>query len=178
MSRSRCLAALFVLPVAGMFLTLTSKAQVASAGAYTLDQVVIAGGGGSSAGGSYAVDGTAGQSLLGSSNGPGYSLRGGFWVQAPLAPSAASATISGRVLRENGIGLKGVRVVLSGGTLTAPQTSLTSSLGYFTFEEIDVGRSYMLSVSSGKYGFAEGTRVFTLMDNLTDIVFEATWTNP
>jgi hypothetical protein len=157
---------------------LTAYSQVAAGGSYTLEQTVIAGGGGSSAGGSYKVEGTAGQSPIGNSNGPQYSLRGGFWVQAPFAPTAANASISGRVLRENGMGLRDIQVVLSGGTLTAPRTALTSSLGYFTFEEIEVGQSYMLSVSNKKYGFADGTRVFTLMDNLSDIVFEATWTNP
>jgi hypothetical protein len=157
--------------------SLTARSQVASGGSYTLEQTVVPAGGGSSAGASYGVDGTIGQSPIGNSTGPQYSVRGGFWVQAPFAPTAANASISGRVIRENGLGLKGVQVVLIGGTLTAPQTAITGSLGYFTFEEVQVGQSYVLSVSNKKYGFAEGTRVFTLTDNLSDIVFEATWVN-
>lgn len=176
--RQNFLFAVFVFVIAALSLPLTVKAQVSSGGAYALDQVVIAGGGGSSSGGAYAVDGTAGQAAIGNSNGPQYSMRGGFWVQAPLAPTAANARIDGRVVRDNGIGLKAVQVVLAGGRLTSPRIALTNNTGYFFFEDVEVGASYSVSVSSKKYGFADGTRVFTLMDSISDLEFQASWENP
>lgn len=153
--------------------------QVATGGAYTLDQAVIAnGGGGPSTAGNYGVTGTAGQAPIANSNGPQYAVRGGFWSQAPLAPTAALAGIGGRVVRDKEIGIKGVVVELSGGTLSSPRRTLTNNMGYFTFDDIEVGQSYFLTVTSKKYSFANGTRAFTLMDSVFDLVFVASWENP
>ena len=154
---------------------MAAPAQVGVGGAYTLEQSVIAGGGGTGTGGSYSLEGTTAQSITGAATELGYSLRSGFWSQAPLAPSAAGATISGRVVLENGAGLRNAIVYLEGGRLTAPLIAQTGSFGYFSFENVEVGLSYTLTVISKKYGFANGTRAFTLMDSIEDMVFEATW---
>jgi len=58
---------------------------------YAIDWYTIDGGGGSSAGGIYAVSGTIGQPDAGSMSGGNYSLEGGFWgiiaaLQSPGAP--------------------------------------------------------------------------------------------
>jgi hypothetical protein len=63
----------------------------ASAQQYTIDWSKIAGGGGSSTGGVYAVTGTLGQPDTGTMSGGSYSVQGGFWgivaaVQTPGAP--------------------------------------------------------------------------------------------
>ena len=56
--------------------------------AYEIPQHVIAGGGGTSAGGTYSVTGTIGQSITGFSTGGNYTLRGGFWGgSTPSRPS-------------------------------------------------------------------------------------------
>lgn len=88
-------------------------------------------------------------------------------------PTAASASVSGRVLTAQGGGLTGVRVTLAGGTLTAPRQALTSSFGYFTFEDIEAGHTYIITVSAKRYGFAQPTQVISVLDNVTDIVFVA-----
>lgn len=66
---------------------------VAFAQSYAIDWYQIAGGGGTSTGGGYAVSGTLGQPAAGAGNAPaggGYALTGGFWayyaVQTPGAP--------------------------------------------------------------------------------------------
>ena len=67
-------------------------AIVASAQSYTIDWYKIAGGGGTSTGGTYAVSGTIGQpDASGAMSGGNYSITGGFWaliqvVQTPGAP--------------------------------------------------------------------------------------------
>ena len=64
-----------------------------SAQSYTVDWYKIAGGGGTSAGGTYAVSGTIGQpDASGALSGGNYSVTGGFWaliqvVQTPGAPA-------------------------------------------------------------------------------------------
>jgi len=152
---------------------MAAPAQVGVGGAYTLEQSVIAGGGGTGTGGSYSLEGTTAQSITGAATGPGYSLRSGFWSRAPLAPSAAGATISGRVVLENGAGLKNAMVYLEGGRLTAPRIAQTGSFGYFSFEEVETGQSYTLSVVSKRYKITDPTRVISLMDDLTDVEFQA-----
>ena len=57
---------------------------------YSIDWFKIAGGGGSSTGGPFALSGTAGQPDAGSMSGGNYSLAGGFWslVSAAQLPGS------------------------------------------------------------------------------------------
>ena len=137
----------------------------------------IATGGGNSAEGFYAVEGTSGQSAAGTnSTGAPYALRGGFWN--PLAgPTAANVSISGRVLREDGLGIRNVRVSITGGSLTSPRMALTSSFGHFTFDDIEAGQSYVVSVVSKRYGFAQSSQIINAVDNVNDLVFISSWQN-
>ena len=153
------------------------SAQIATGGIYALEQSVIANGGGASSGGFYAVEGTNGQPAAGT-NGTGgaYALRGGFWNPLP-GPTAANVSVSGRVLREDGLGIRNVSVVMSGGSLTSPRTALTTSLGYFTFDDIEVGQTYVISVVSKRYGFAQPSRLIMVTDSITDLIFAASWQN-
>jgi hypothetical protein len=65
--------------------------STATAQNYSIDWFTIDGGGGTSAGGAYAVSGTIGQPDAGRLSGGSYSVEGGFWgiisaVQTPGAP--------------------------------------------------------------------------------------------
>jgi len=156
---------------------ITISAQIATGGTYALDQAVIANGGGSSAGGNYAVNGTAGQSAAGN-NGTGgaYAVRGGFW-QPLVGPTAASVSISGRVLTDSGLGIRNVRVTINGNSLTSPRTALTSSMGYFTFDDIETGQTYVISIASKRYGFAQPSQIISVTDSVTELVFTSSWQN-
>ncbi|MEP6945215.1 MAG: hypothetical protein ABJA02_04805, partial [Acidobacteriota bacterium] len=61
-----------------------------SGGTFQIEKSVIAGGGGNSVGGAFAVDGTIGQTVAGmTSTGGAFSLAGGFWGgTASAAPIA------------------------------------------------------------------------------------------
>ena len=169
-----------ILLLLGLFCFSETAAQVATGGAYTLERAVIATGGGTVAdgGGLYQVEGTAGQSTAGVvSNNGAYSIRGGFWSVAPLAPSAANASIGGRVVDVGGAGLRNITVTLSGGNLSTPRITLTSSLGYFTIDDVLVGETYFITVENKKYSFQQPTQVVMLMDNISDITFQASWGN-
>ncbi len=90
------------------------------------------------------------------------------FIQA--APTAANVSVSGRVTTANGQGIRGARL-----TLTAPdgtrRTAVTSSFGYYAFDGVEVGQTYVLEIASKKYMFANPTRVFSLQDTLTDMDF-------
>ena len=79
--------------VAFLLSTINSQLSTCSAQSYTVDWYKVAGGGGTSTGGSYTVSGTIGQhDASGAMSGGNYSVTGGFWalinvVQTPGAPT-------------------------------------------------------------------------------------------
>lgn len=142
-----------------------------SGGTFDLSHSVTATGGGSnSTGGTFNVSGTVGQHVAGvASNGGTFDLRGGFWFQN-AAPTAAAVSITGRVTTAHGNGIRSARL-----TLTSPdgarQTAITSTFGYYAFDGVEVGHTYVLEIASKRYTFANPTRIFSLQDELTDMDF-------
>ncbi len=90
-----------------------------------------------------------------------------------LAPTAAAVSVGGRVLTPNGTGLKNVFVTITGGNLPRPLTFRTNDFGYYRFEGIEVGQSYIVSVASRRYVFTEPTRIVSVDDNVTDADFRS-----
>lgn len=89
--------------------------------------------------------------------------RGLAFVQTP---TAAPATISGRVLAANGNSIRNARVTLTD-SHGVSRTALTSSLGYYSFESVSVGETYILGVEAKRYEFA--SRVVQVFDSLTEV---------
>jgi hypothetical protein len=84
-----------------------------------------------------------------------------------VAPSAASVSVSGRVLRAaKGGGISGARVSLTDmhGNV---RTVLTSPFGYYRFDDVIAGETYMISVSAKRYSFIP--RLITVTAELTDM---------
>lgn len=144
-------------------------------GSYDLSHNVIATGGGSnSTGGQYRIDGTAGQPLAGvQSSASIVSIRGGFWAFHQLAPTAASVSISGRIRDVEGRGVTGSELKLTNLSTGEVRTALSSTFGFYRFDEIPVGETYSLTVTSKRYLFDPDVRIISLADELTDIDFTA-----
>lgn len=70
-------AILSAILIGGVFLPGRSQAQ--SGGPYTIQRSVIAGGGGSSAGNNFVLQGTIGQGVVGAMGDTDFTLAGGFW---------------------------------------------------------------------------------------------------
>ena len=89
-----------------------------------------------------------------------------------FTPTSAPASVSGRVLTSDGRGLARTRVTLTDvkGTTRVAQTN---AFGYFAFDDVRVGESYVLAVSHRSYQFEEPERVITVDDDITGIVFSA-----
>lgn len=144
-----------------------------SGGSFEIEQSVIASGGGSGVGGVFSLDGTIGQTLAGGAigNAP-FAVTSGFWNFSPLAPTAASVSVSGRIMTSGGNGIHNVRV-----TLTAPdgqtRTAQTGSFGYYRFEEVAVGKTYIISIFSKRFTFSQPTQVITVLEAVADINFIA-----
>jgi hypothetical protein len=50
---------------------------------------------------------------------------------------------------------------------------LTSSFGYYRFDEIEVGQTVVISVASKRHVFANPTRILSVQDELAGIDFTA-----
>ncbi|MEO8574881.1 MAG: carboxypeptidase-like regulatory domain-containing protein [Pyrinomonadaceae bacterium] len=150
-------------------------APAQTGGGYDLSHNVIASGGGSqSTGASFTLDGTIGQGIAGTvSSGGTLTVRGGFWPQNAFAPTAAGTSISGRIRTADGQGIRSVSLSLTNASTGEISTTLSSSFGYYRFEEIPVGQIYILTVSAKRFSFNPDTRVITLLDELTDEDFNA-----
>jgi hypothetical protein len=86
------------------------------------------------------------------------------------SPTAADVSISGRVLTAAGTGLRNARVQLTddaGNTRTA----LTNAFGYYSFDAVSAGRSYVIGVAAKRYTFT--SQLVSIQDTLSDLNFVA-----
>ncbi len=92
-------------------------------------------------------------------------------IRTNLAPTAAGVTVAGRVSSPSGYGLPQVRVTIDGGGLAEPRSTLTNAFGYYSFPDIESGRSYVVSVSSNRTKFSQPTRLIYLTDSVDNCNF-------
>ncbi len=94
-------------------------------------------------------------------------IMGGWGIEL-LSVTSADATVSGRVITQEGSGLRGAKVTMVD-SLGRAKTVTTSSLGYYQFDEIETGGTYIIAVSSKRFRFSP--RVVQVNDSLTDVDF-------
>jgi hypothetical protein len=146
---------------------------LATGGNYTLQKAVVAGGGREKQTQAVGENGTAGQAIAGHhSQGGQFSVRSGFWTPDDLTPSAAGVTVSGRVTTADGRGITSVRVSIVSPT-GETRTVMTTTFGYFRFTDVEAGQTYILSVASKRFSFAESSRLIQVADNIADCNFVA-----
>lgn len=94
----------------------------------------------------------------------------GMWEITPIAPTAATVSVSGRVTNENGIGVSRATVTItdSEGIL---RSALTSAFGYYRFDDVQVGQNHILQVSSKRYQFQP--QVIFVTEDMENINFTA-----
>lgn len=96
-----------------------------------------------------------------------------LWSAGALTPTAANASISGRVLTADGQGIRNAVMTISGGNLTEPRLILTGSFGYYKFDDLEAGQTYIINIKSKRYVFTNPTTVITVQDDVTDYNFQA-----
>jgi len=99
-------------------------------------------------------------------------VNGGWGIEF-LASTAAQASISGRVLTAGGQGIRNAKVVITGNSLSQPIITTTGSFGYFNFEGLQTGETYVVTVWSKRYTFSAPSQVISLVDNVVDADFIA-----
>jgi uncharacterized delta-60 repeat protein len=90
-----------------------------------------------------------------------------------MAPTAATATINGRVTTAHLGSIRNVMLTLADTTTGEIKYAKTNPFGYYRFIDLEVGRSYVLSVSSKRFTFANQSRLINLDEDLTDEDFVA-----
>ena len=87
-------------------------------------------------------------------------------------PSAASAAIAGRVILPDGrgIGNVGLTLILPTGEINSVQTN---SFGYYRFDEVFVGETYVLQIKSKRFRFAPDIFILSLTGEITELNFTA-----
>ena len=88
----------------------------------------------------------------------------------PAGPTAASVSISGRVITPQEFGLTNALVTLTDSQGNS-RTILTGKFGRFRFTDVASGETYIISVSSKRYTFAP--QVITVNEDITDLIFSA-----
>jgi len=94
------------------------------------------------------------------------------WSLGVLNTTAASANIGGRVLDDAGRGISRARLILTdlnGNTRSA----MTNPFGFYRFDAVEVGETYIISAAHKSYQFANPTQTVFVSENLSDIDFTA-----
>ncbi len=156
----------------GLILAFSLSVFAQSGGSFQIEKSAVAAGNGTNSGGSFSLDSTAGQMLAGGQmQSSRFSVQSGFWT-FNFAPTAAGVSIGGRVTTLGGQGIQNVRVTLTGSN-GETQTSLTGSFGYYRFNDIPVGETYLLTVFSRRFIFDNSTQIVSVNEELNNLDFTA-----
>lgn len=90
----------------------------------------------------------------------------GLWQIPAIAPSAANVSVSGRVTTSNGLGVRNAVVTITDSTGVS-RSARTGSFGYYRFEGVRSGETYVISVESKRYTFTP--RTVNVSDDVNDL---------
>ncbi len=96
----------------------------------------------------------------------------GGWGLQFFAPTAAGVSVGGNV-RAGKTPVAGATVMISGGSLSQPQTTKTGSFGNYRFEGLPVGETYIVTVISSRYNFPQSSIVLNVSESVDGADFEA-----
>lgn len=103
--------------------------------------------------------------------GPGQLEVDAVSVQSPAVVTAATATISGRLVTSDGQPVDGGVVTLTDGPDV--RTAISNSFGYYGFDEVATGRTYVLGATAKRYFFPDSPVALSVTGNLSDVNFQA-----
>ncbi len=93
------------------------------------------------------------------------------FVNGQLAPSAAPASVSGRVATSSGRGISGAIVSIHNTDTGESFTRMTNTFGYYRFNDLPVSSFYVMTVVHKRYLFMDASRSFTLDDDMFGVDF-------
>jgi Periplasmic component of the Tol biopolymer transport system len=93
-----------------------------------------------------------------------------FALASPLVPTAASVTVTGRLLDSSGRAVHGATVSLIGSNGVV-FNALSNPFGYFSFEGVMAGQTYAADIRHRIFSFESQT--ITVTDDVTDLIIVA-----
>jgi CSLREA domain-containing protein len=87
-------------------------------------------------------------------------------------PTAATVTVSGRVMATSGRGIRGARLTLNDSQGNV-RTAISTAFGYYLFDNVEVGATYIISVSSKRYTFTPSSQVLNINEQTDQVNFIA-----
>lgn len=118
-----------------------------------------------------SVNGTWTLRFLDCANGDTGTVSAAALTLNPLA--AGGAALEGRVRTAYGAGIRGAVVTISGGNLAEPKSVVTGTFGYYSFPDITVGQTYLVSVQAKKFTFSQPAFLVGLEQDLHEVDFVA-----
>ncbi len=89
-------------------------------------------------------------------------------------PTAASVSISGRVLSSDSRAIGNALLILTDNSTGTAQMTRTSPFGFYAFADVPVGDTYVLTVARKGYIFVNSPMLIALTDDLIGVDFTAT----
>jgi hypothetical protein len=93
-------------------------------------------------------------------------------VNIASSPTAASVNVSGRVLTQTGRGIRNIIITMSdsGGAI---RTTQTTAFGYYQFNDVQSGETYIITARGKHYSFTQNSKVMNINDETTNVDFIA-----
>lgn len=95
---------------------------------------------------------------------------GAFEVQ--FATTAASVSVSGRVVTESGRGVRNVVITMTD-MLGNVRIATTTGFGYYRFENVAAGETYIFAARGKRFFFAQSAQVHSIIEETNDVNFVA-----
>jgi hypothetical protein len=89
-----------------------------------------------------------------------------------LAPTAAPAQVAGRIVDGSGIGIGRVTITLMNADGSTLLKSVTNPFGYYRFESVPTGVTYVITPSHKRLTFSPENRVYRHVDDILDLDFQ------
>jgi len=87
-----------------------------------------------------------------------------------LAPTAASVSAGGRVTTAGGRGIRNAVITITDTNGTS-RTIRTGDFGYYRFEDVAAGETYIFSISAKRFRFNQNTQAVFIVEERNDIDF-------
>ncbi len=87
-------------------------------------------------------------------------------------PTAATVSVGGRITTPSGRGISGVQLSLTDSQGNV-RTAATTSFGYYRFDAVQAGATYILSATGKHYTFTQPVQVLNINEETTEVNFIA-----
>ena len=94
--------------------------------------------------------------------------RGQIVAFRPASVTSANATVSGRILDDDGNPIAGAAIRMSG---SQNRLTITDALGNYHFDNVATGGTYTVTPARANYSFSPSQRAFSQLGNHTDAAF-------